>query len=134
MAFTVPTMPLPVSIWHQWVDGTQAYFTPDVSTTGNITPGKRSMIGFEPTESGGVSIFQMELLLPALTDIRPNTTFGVPDLVECPQFSGRFYVVGYVDDIGKGFANEHRFCLMNMWMKDTNWTDVGNAPFTIPIQ
>jgi hypothetical protein len=50
----------------------------------------------------------MTLLLPALTDIRDAFNASSYDSVECPAGSGRYYDVLYVDDIGKGFANEHR--------------------------
>lgn len=51
---------------------------------------------------------------PALTDIRDvyTGTFNQPDVVEIPAGSGRYYQVQMVDDIGKGFANEHRFCTL----------------------
>lgn len=57
----------------------------------------------------GYPTFLMNLLLPAGTDIRgPQNRTGGPDLVEVPQGSGRYYVVYGVDDIGKGWPNEHR--------------------------
>jgi hypothetical protein len=39
---------------------------------------------------------------------------GIPnfDLVEVPAGTGRFYRVQWVDDLGKGFDNEHRFALL----------------------
>lgn len=52
------------------------------------------------------------LLLPPLTDIQDCFNAGGPDTVEAPAGSGRFYLVDMVDDLGKGFANEHRFALM----------------------
>jgi hypothetical protein len=54
----------------------------------------------------------MSLLLPALTDIRgPQDTISL-DVVECPAGSGRLYQVCGVDDIGKGYPNEHRSAAM----------------------
>ena len=57
----------------------------------------------------------MFLLLPPLVDIRdnywnPNTISG--DWVEVPADSGRYYRCIWVDDIAKGFHNEHRFALI----------------------
>jgi len=53
-------------------------------------------------------------LWPPLTDIRDRWSAPInsPDYVEIPSGSGRWYFVAYVDDIGKGFPNEHRFALM----------------------
>ena len=68
----------------------------------------------------GVPLQQMSLLLPVGTDIRgPQDSVG-PDAVECPPGSGRFYAVTFVDDIGKGYGNEHRtatlFAGAGMWV------------------
>jgi len=57
----------------------------------------------------GFPMFTMNLLLPAGTDIRGiQETTGIVDVVECPAGSGRWYRTAWVDDIGKGWANEHR--------------------------
>jgi hypothetical protein len=61
----------------------------------------------------------MNLLVPALTDVRgPQDPVG-PDMVEVPAGSGRWYQVVFVDDIAKGFSNEHRtasiFALYASW-------------------
>lgn len=51
----------------------------------------------------------VSLLLPALTDIRgPQDSTHMHDVVEVPSGSGRWYGVCFVDDIGKGYPNEHR--------------------------
>jgi len=68
----------------------------------------------------GVPISLMSLLLPALADVRgPQDTVSF-DMVEVPAGSGRWYTVAGVDDIGKGFANEHRtasiFALAGSWL------------------
>jgi hypothetical protein len=67
----------------------------------------------------GVPIQAINLLLVKLTDIRgPQDNFG-QDVVECPAGSGRWYGVAYVDDIGKGYVNEHRtaclFAIAGTW-------------------
>jgi hypothetical protein len=69
--------------------------------TGNYQGGATSVpiyLGYSPL-----------LLLPPATDIRDGSCGVVPDYVEVPAGTGRFYQVGWVDDIGKGFANEHRY-------------------------
>ncbi len=48
------------------------------------------------------------LLCPALTDLRSFPTYPQSDMIEVPVGSGRWYTAIFVDDIGKGFANEHR--------------------------
>lgn len=51
----------------------------------------------------------MSLLVAKLTDIRAMQSIDlIPDTVECPSGSGRWYAVCNVDDIGKGYPNEHR--------------------------
>jgi hypothetical protein len=72
------------------------------------------------TGLAGVPIVAMSLLLPALTDVRATQGVGgVPDTVEVPAGSGRWYGVAGVDDIGKGYANEHRtaciLALLGSW-------------------
>jgi len=64
------------------------------------------------TSEIGVPLVTVTLLLPALTDIRGPQSSGGPDLVEVPAGSGRTYLVAMVDDIGKGFANEHRAAVL----------------------
>jgi len=54
----------------------------------------------------------MTLLLPAGTDVRDAWCASGEDAVEVPVGSGRFYRALYVDDIGKGFSNEHRAVLL----------------------
>lgn len=56
----------------------------------------------------------MVLLLAPGTDIRDgfNTPINSSDWVEAPAGTGRFYRVVFVDDIGRGFPNEHRFAVL----------------------
>lgn len=62
----------------------------------------------------------MTLLLPKGTDIRgPANIGGVVDSVECPIGSGRYYFVLGVDDIGKGFPNEHRAAVLQLYLCPT---------------
>lgn len=60
------------------------------------------------TATPGVPLQTMNLLLPALSDVRgPQDTISF-DMAEVPAGSGRWYAVFFVDDIAKGFSNEHR--------------------------
>lgn len=72
------------------------------------------------TGSPGVLTIAMSLLLPALTDLRGPQDSVSFDMVEVPAGSGRWYQVIGVDDIGKGFSNEHRtgaiFALAGSWV------------------
>ncbi len=85
---------------------------------GNLSPGKRVMVasvrgaGLDPPQ------LLMEVLLPKLTDVRGWNAAAGPDTVEIPGGSLRYYEVVMVDDLGKGFTNEHRFALLlqtNAW-------------------
>jgi hypothetical protein len=54
----------------------------------------------------------MTLLCPALTDLRWQPFYNQYDVVEVPLGSNRWYFVMDVDDIAKGFTNEHRFAVI----------------------
>jgi hypothetical protein len=49
-----------------------------------------------------------EVLLPSRTDVRDQLTSGGTDVIECPAGTGRYYTVGLVDDVARGFDNEYR--------------------------
>jgi hypothetical protein len=105
MAFTLPDFNLAVDIY------TGPFLTRvlRVSVLGNLAWGRR-VAPFAEFYFGANPIAQqqMTLLLPPATDVRDIHCAGQCDLVEVPSGSGRWYVVGQVDDIGKGFPNEHR--------------------------
>lgn len=106
MAFVLPTFNLPVSIWR---NGNATTNPADVQTTGNLTPGRRALTPSFDHPAGTVLPANMHLLLPPGIDIRDAKAASGFDTVEVPTGSGRFYEVDFVDDIGGGFANEHRF-------------------------
>jgi len=74
-----------------------------------LTYGHRvNVVSTGGTVQVGVLALCMNLLLPPRTDIRgPQDTTSF-DMVQVPSGSGRWYSVAAVDDIGKGFTNEHR--------------------------
>lgn len=114
MAFTLPDFNLNVDIYRgPWLTKSG---TPDVTAVGNLTWSRRqqSQLDYDTTPSDATSQMPMTLLLPALTDIRDGSTSSPSegDVVEVPSGSGRWYGVIYVDDIGKGFANEHRAAII----------------------
>jgi hypothetical protein len=67
----------------------------------------------------GILTIAMSLLLPPRVDVRgPQDTVSF-DMAEVPAGSGRWYYCVGVDDIGRGFSNEHRsaaiFALVASW-------------------
>lgn len=105
MPYSLPTFNLTINLWHP-----PTFFpaAPAQVIMGNLAYSRRVH------SFGGNSIGEMFLLVPALTDLRsPVNQAGVSfDEVEVPAGSGRFYVVYAVDDVGKGFSNEHRCAVL----------------------
>lgn len=131
--FVVPQMPLHVSVWH-FAGGTGKYALPDVKTFGNLSPGKRVMIGGINTSTTIMISHEMELLVPKLTDIQCDWNLsGQTDTIECPAGSHRFYRVDNVDDVAKGFANEYRIVWMNYLMQGQTFVDTGPIAAPVPL-
>jgi len=135
--FTLPSFPLTVNIWRGGNDVQAA--PPDVVVSANLVFPRRAEFG-PSVVSDFAAAWQMltlgwvymSLLLPIATDIRfRDSALGQEaDAVECPAGTGRFYIVIFVDDVGKGFANEHRQALMLRYVPDMVGLD-GN-PSNIP--
>jgi hypothetical protein len=104
MAFVLPEFPLLCSIYQgPWATKSLRY----ADVPGNLAVGKR--VGFwsqDWQEFGAAPL--VDLLVPAGTDVRSRVLQAEADLIEIPQGSGRWYQVTGVEDIGKGFPNEHR--------------------------
>jgi len=118
MPYVLPTFNITCNIWHQMgapvVPPTTA---PDIADQ----PCQLRYPGRGPSEAlfdmgppGGEQVWQpgMHLLLPPLVDIRDALMGTGADVVEVPAGTGRYYGVHYVDDIGKGFPNEHRWAIL----------------------
>jgi hypothetical protein len=119
MAFILPAFNLSVNIWRSSA-GQPPVGAPDVVTIGNLAMGRRVQVGsIGGTTSLGVPFYGMSLLVPALTDVRADPYFTSADTVEVPAGSGRWYYVVFVDDIGKGFANEHRAAQLVQYLRPT---------------
>jgi len=109
MAFSLPTFNITCEVYFG------PWLTKTLRLTGqecNLAYGRRSSLqnplsGLENGES-----MNMTLLVPPLVDIRDLSNWGVQDVVEVPSGSGRWYQVSNVDDIGKGFPNEHRAAIL----------------------
>lgn len=112
MSFTVPVFPLVCAI----MTGGVTVGLPRLTSPCNLAPGKRSISQWWPNAAGGEPACWICLLLPKLTDIRGFNDAGGQDAVECPIGTGRWYLVDLVDDFGKGFANEHRFALLQQML------------------
>lgn len=114
MAFPLPTFNLTCNI-QSYPGGVTRVTSPC-----NLAFGRRvNVASTGGTGSTGIMVVCMTLLLPALTDCRtptpgalPDSTPTVVDQVEVPAGSGRKYWVVFCDDIGKGFANEHRVAIL----------------------
>lgn len=107
MAYVIPTFNLVCNVYTSGDDFT----TPRLSVECNLALGRR--VTFPPLiETEDLPVLGMYLLVPAGTDIRDGYNATGNDNVECPAGSGRFYTVFIVDDIGKGFPNEHRFAYL----------------------
>lgn len=134
MRFILPTFNLPINIWRSAISGGSLnYAAPDVITICNMTPGRRVMISMAVPVVPAAPAFHMEVLLPKLTDIRANWNSQGSDICEIPGGSERFYQVDYVDDIGKGFANEHRLALVAYERNGFTWSDVGFLAAPVPM-
>lgn len=107
MAFTLPEFNLTCDIY------SGPYLTKAfrISVDGNLAFGRR--VNWVPHDIGAIVedlavSWEMFLLLPPLTDVRSTISSGQGDVIEAPAGSGRWYGVAAVEDIGKGFDNEHR--------------------------
>lgn len=106
MPFVLPNFNLFVNIWR---NGNPTTNPPDVVSPCNLSPGRRFAAAEIDTGDTPLWVGGAYITMPPFTDIRgiPDT-MGSPDMVEVPAGSGRMYLVYLVDDLGKGFANEHR--------------------------
>jgi len=124
MAFRLPTFNLTCNIYPM-----NAPNIPDIPLNPpriadqicQLTYGRRvNVASTGGTDEAGVPLQSMNLLLPAGVDIRgPQDTVSA-DMVEVPAGSQRWYWVIFVDDVAKGFGNEHRtagiFALSGSWL------------------
>jgi hypothetical protein len=129
MAYTLPTFNLRVNVY-RWNGSGYTYFA---TYDCNLAMGRRTSqysSAMEPGDQGGLT---PSLLLPPLTDIQDNSTGSHADVAECPAGTRRWYNVSCVDDIGKGFPNEHRIATLAKggWFGD--WITFGFTPWPSPI-
>lgn len=118
--YVLPAFNLAVNIWRFGVLTTAP---PSVTALGNLSPGR--IVGIAPgklSSTGSPVQGGMWLRLPAATDVRDGKAPAGADTIEVPAGSGRFYTAGWVDDIGLGFPNEHRFAEL-----------IGITPWPVPF-
>lgn len=109
MPYIIPTFNLVCNVFDNGGGAVPPVGAPRLSPACALVYGRRvNVASTGGTTLVGVPLVTMCLLLPALTDVRGPLQAGGPDIVECPAASSRYYVVAFVDDIGKGYANEHR--------------------------
>ena len=115
MAFHPPTFNLTVNLWR----GPNPVTNPPTFVfQGNLAIGRRQL--FAPPAISTAAQFTAgpqygdatELLLPKGSDIRGPQNAGYTDIVEVPAGTGRYYLVLWVDDVGRGFSNEYRLALL----------------------
>jgi hypothetical protein len=128
--FRLPTFNLVANVWRLAGTGGN-YAAPDVVVACNLSLGERMNIT-KPVLAGQPTPAQlMWLLVPKLADVRSNFNGAQPDLVEVPAGSKRFYEVDWVDDIGKGFLNEHRAAVLRFFTAGN--TTLAGGPFPVPV-
>lgn len=113
MAFKLPTFNITCNVWHSasYAPHIWPLPAPDLSPPCNLSAARgRNVIPFLVQASGTLNVLlASQLLVGPKTDIRGRTLSGWNgDLVECPAGSGRFYTIGYVEDVARGFQNEYR--------------------------
>jgi hypothetical protein len=146
VAYTLPTFNLNVNIW-QW--GSDVANPADATCVGCLVGGHHGVVSLGPINPGNLAQVQfslktsgqmMCLLVPKGTDLRPPpvTLSQWGSCVEVPAGTLRYYAVIQVDDIGRGFANEHRFALLVpltgavQGIFSTSWNQPADWPTPIP--
>jgi hypothetical protein len=131
MAFTLPVFNLTCNIF----DGPWLTKVFRLDSSCNLAFGRRVQQGFLSGgnfDFGGNSLLEL-LMLPPETDIRSGVVVLHTDIVEVPAGSGRWYQVLGVDDIGKGFDNEHRCALLVQISHLTDATAFAGCVWPVPI-
>jgi hypothetical protein len=129
--YVLPQFNIQVAIWRF---GNATSNPPDVLSFANLSPGRIVSAITGETSSENAQDLCMWLRLPKGTDVQDNKNGTGGDTIEAPYTSGRIYKVVVVDDIGGGFLNEHRFCIMEgtiTW--PTPFPPVGGFTPIVPI-
>ena len=139
MAFRLPGFNLNCNIWRSGND-VQAN-PPDIQSACSLVNGRSGHDVLPAINNATVPLMLsaatklgnfMSLLVPKLLDIRGTQGGGanLGDAVEVPAGSGRFYIAQWVDDVGKGYLNEHREAMLIQLT--LNWLVVFGNPWNVP--
>jgi hypothetical protein len=116
MAFALPTFNLTCNIETCPVPNVPSVPTGPYRITGavcNLAWGRRvNMASVSSVINLAPPTLCMTLLLSARQDVRGPQDTVSKDMLEVPAGSGRWYSVEGVDDVGKGFMNEHRAAVL----------------------
>lgn len=130
MAFTLPSFPIQCNVYTgPWLTRVLRLGSQEC----NLAIGRRVQQSSNIAPFTNLSFAQPTLLLPPLTDIRDQSCTGIEDVVECPRASGRWYQVIGVDDMGKGFPNEHRFAVLSKIYQTLDPADFPGLFWPAPI-
>jgi hypothetical protein len=110
MAFVLPTFNLECNVWHAPHNPHTLPF--DDTFECQLRGPNQTSATVNPTPELAAGNY---LLLPPGVDIRDQYTLNGSDIIECPVGTGRYYQVLNVDDIAKGFTNEHRYAILTKW-------------------
>lgn len=132
MAFSLPNFNLTCGIYSVVPPNTLGH---RLDSPCNLAMGRRITWPWGSAGPGiGMDGFVPSLLLPPLTDVRTNMCGGAADVIEVPAGSGRWYQVAGVDDVGKGFPNEHRLAnLVQISAAFADWVPYGIPFWPTPI-
>lgn len=113
-SFALPNFNLTAGVWHSPGRAPALYGPPDLVTPCNLANGRVSHVLQEVrrTDVRQVLGASASALFPKQTDLRDFSVTSDVDVVEIPLHSGRYYWVAFVDDIAKGFVNEHRWAIL----------------------
>jgi hypothetical protein len=131
MAFTLPDFNLVVDIYTgPWLSKVLR-----LSSPANYAWGRRGQVfpTFDTDPAASTFSPQSILLLPPLTDIRSSIQPGQADVVEIPSGSGKWYGVAAADDVGKGFANEHRAAYVYQISSKVNAINYAGLTWPVPM-
>jgi hypothetical protein len=105
MAKKIPLFPMTANVWR---NASAIPGPPDlvVQCQLHVPTAGRAAYGSTPTLIAG-TLFR-SIYVPKGTDLRPIWPSSLPDVIECPAGTGRFYHVWDLDDVAKGFPNEFR--------------------------
>lgn len=110
MAFVLPTFNLEYNVWH----GPHNPHTHPADASGDcqLRGVNQTSATVNPTADLAAGNYA---LFPPLEDIRDIHTLNGSDIIEIPKDSERYYLVLNVDDVAKGFTNEHRYAVLTKW-------------------